>query len=198
MSLQTTDHLKTFNDVLEHIYYNKLYKNYANTFFKNDSVRSEELFSSFIERLIDMPTKKVLELCKNNSFTGYAIMIIRNEAVGHTSKYNKYSRDRVEEVRADRYMLEEVELTHFNQAQTEELLVDMYNHVFKLAEESTALWYDAQVYKLYYYEYRSFRKFSEASNIPVSALYHSINNTRRRLRKKFGANFLNIDKNGND
>ena len=199
MITEKTKNLKSLSDVLEHIERDSLYRGYAASFFKNDVVRQQELFSCFVQLLIAVDEAKIVALCEREEFKYYAISMIRNEAINKRSEFNKYNSDSVLEYSPINEPTDEDEVrTHYNQVQTEELLNCIDEYIDSMSKETSAGFYDSQVFKLYYEKYKSFRKFSEASDIPVSALYHSINKTRGKIKKQFTNQYKNICKNGSD
>lgn len=193
-----TDKIYNINDLLNHIATDTFYKGFSYSFYaKHDTYRAEELYSHFIMTVIDMDEAKVLELCHNNQFQQYAAAIIKNAVYHKSSKFNQqYNRDNTVLLEEGRLDFEEEFSTHFNQSETEELITDIEVYLSELADTNEGYWYDEKVFNLYYSKYKSFRKMSAATSIPVSSLYHSIDKSRRRIKKKFINNYNNICKYG--
>lgn len=199
MRTEKTKNLKSLNDILEHINRDSLYRGYAASFFKNDYIRQQELFSCFVQLLIDVDEAKLVALCDREEFKYYAVSMIRNEAINKRSQFNKFNSDAVMEYNPVNEPTDEDEQrTHYNQKQTEDLLREIDSFIESMSKETSTDFYDSQVFRLYYDKYKSFRKFSTASDIPVSALYHSLNKTRRKIKKNFNNQYKNICKNGSD
>jgi hypothetical protein len=199
MITQSTKGLTTIEEVLTHITIDTFYKGYAHSFIRsNHEYKKEELFSCFIEAVLNMKPERVLQLCKSGEFKYYSAAIIRNLVFKKSSNFNKYNNDDIQEFDASRYDKEEEQRSHYNQQQSEELLSDIDTFLTSKAGESNELWYDSNVFKLYHSKYKSYRKMAAATGIPVSSLYYSVQKSKVRLRKNFKTQYNNILKDGTD
>jgi len=168
-----------------------MYRGYAMSFFPNNKELGEELFSMYMEKLIEMDLDKLISLCKNKEFKYYSIAMIRHDVYRKNSPFSKrYRREGMVDI-SEAYDIadDREDITYFCQETTEELLTDIDEYLLELSKINNSYWYDYEIYKLYYREFNSYRKMSAATEIPVSSLYHSVNKSRRRIRKQFGNDY---------
>ena len=200
MITQTTKGLTTIEEVLTHITIDTFYRGYSYSFVsKYHPYKQEELFSCFVEAVLNMNPERVLELCKIEEFKYYSAAIIRNLVFKKSSSFNKYNNDTVLEFN-ERTMdrSDEPILSHYNQEQSETLLDDIGEFLNDAAKESKENWYDMQVFNLYYNKHNSYRKMAKETEIPVSSLYYSVKKSKQRIRNEFETQYNNILKDGTD
>ena len=220
MITQPTKGLTTIEEVMTHVLTDTFYKGYSWSFYLergtkkegDNSFIKEEIFSHYIEAVLNMDKDRVLELCANEEFKYYSAAMIRNLAINKSSPLNIENR-RVSKSKHDTGVislgvvnldldkiesLSDTELHHYNQEQSETLLDDIGEFLNDAAKESKENWYDMQVFNLYYNKHNSYRKMAKETEIPVSSLYYSVKKSKQRIKNEFETQYNNILKDGTD
>ena len=138
----------------------------------------DDLLSFVIEELYKCDQERIDEIIEKNQLTFYIARVMLNQYHSKTSgyyyKYNKYyeyhTTTTIESISADNvdYTIKDKELVEERLDWIEDKLKDLY-------------WFDAQVFKVYYFENHSLNSMAKATKINRNTLFKAISNVKKYL-----------------
>jgi len=170
--------------MIEDIYLDDFYKGFCLKLVK-DKVKAEELHSEFIILVIEFDKNKLKQLIENNEFKYYAVSIIRNLAFNKYSIYNKNNNNLFNEEISDNIEEEKEEAEYLEEKETSNLLACVKRKLQYDADKSTNEWYQSNVFLLYHTKFKSYRKMSQETKIPVASLYNSVQATTEKIKNLY-------------